>query len=140
MQVAKLRTSVKEALIVQQDCEAHKEALNAVGQMLLTSGPDLEATDFKQLLSVKRQLILDDLGCAAHYNVMRFLLPRHMFAHNVPCWLRLQHVTRIRTYLSLSKDASAIASGSARHHMHSANTLFPCSSGFCQTFPVALAR
>lgn len=67
MQVAKLRNSVKEALIVQQDCEAHKEALNAVGQMLLTSSPDLEATDFKQLLSVKRQLILDDLGCAAHY-------------------------------------------------------------------------
>ncbi len=72
MQVAKLRNSVKEALIVQQDCEAHKVALNAVGQMLLTSGPDLETTDFKQLLSVKRQLILDDLGCAAHYYVMLY--------------------------------------------------------------------
>ena len=65
MQVAKLRNSAKEALIVQQDCGAYKEALRAVGQMLLTSGPDLEATDFKQLLSVKRQLILEDLGCEA---------------------------------------------------------------------------
>mmetsp|Transcript_16824 Transcript_16824/g.50249 ORF Transcript_16824/g.50249 Transcript_16824/m.50249 type:complete len:256 (-) Transcript_16824:432-1199(-) len=63
-QVAALRDAVKRALTVQQECEAHKNALSTVGRQISAGPAGLERTQFDQVLEETRQ---EEIG-ASSYN------------------------------------------------------------------------
>lgn len=64
LQVAALRDAVKRALTVQQECEAHKNALSTVGRQISAGPAGLERTQFDQVLEETRQEEIGASRCA----------------------------------------------------------------------------